>query len=124
MPLERKKKPKHFITHYVNDEHEVKARIIKTDQNADLPPVPTIEYHPTTIMGFCRTCKMTGTIEFAGKFSYNIGDKLQQRKPIICYCAKCGGDSEFVPIDFKNANQDALKWLGKTEQQLREKEVN
>ena len=29
MPLERKKKPKHFITHYVNDEHEVKARIIK-----------------------------------------------------------------------------------------------
>jgi len=128
MPEEKnsryKKKAKHFITHYVNDEHEVKTRIIKTNQDVTPVPKPTLDYHPTEIMGFCRTCKMTGTIEFAGRFSYNTGDKLQGRKPIVCYCPKCGGDSEFVPIDFKNANQQSLKWLGDVEQNNLKKEVN
>lgn len=119
-----KPKRKHFLVNYVNDEKEVKQRVIKTDQNATPAPKANLDYHPTTVMGFCKTCKMTGTIEFAGRFSYNIGDKLQDRKPIICYCPKCGGDSEFVPIDFKNANLEALKWLGKTEEELRKKEVN
>ena len=89
----------------VDKNREIKDIGIKINAKKS-PVIATPEYHPTHIIGSCSICTMVGTLEFPQGFSYNVGDRVMDRKKVKCWCLKCLDYTEFVPLVIDGVKTD------------------
>lgn len=112
---------------YVDRETKMPKRdyvAISKNRKKNPPPKPTLDYHPQEIPGICVRCKTVCTVVFPGVFTFNMGDRIMDKRLIDCVCPVCKGDSQFLPIDFKNANSESFKLVEQMHKKLLDEEIN
>ncbi len=73
---------------------------IKLDKN----PFPENEdkITPVEIIGRCHVCSIAGTLEYEkGIVATKDIDNILAYKPVKCWCPKCKGYREFLPIQVR-----------------------
>lgn len=81
---------------YVDANQEKKTKTLVDAKPSGYEPGP--DYHPTMVVVRCFGCGGVGVVEFVNGFDLKKGDALMQGKPIRGNCARCGRETELIPI--------------------------
>ncbi len=117
---EQKAIPMVYVDQATRKIHDGDVAIAINEKKA--PPdslVSNKDYHPTKIIGACSVCKTVGVLEFPFGFSYNIGDRVMQRKKVVVDCIACNKRTEFIPLQINGQKtQEGCELLKQMEENI------